>query len=1035
MFQDSVIITETDGTNINLPIEDNSVIKLYADENLSNGSFDVLIQRRSPFKIGSKIKLSRNDDAGNILEFNGIITGDFSDRKVKGQDNWYMHSSTWHERAWLLDGLIVPKLQFTQPLDGSVRYANLKEYIDRLLTVCELRTSSDLQFPESLIYASGYTDEALELLEATTKVPELSIPERTTLRDAINLVLKVINARVVLTDSNQIDLFLYNKTEGEFELFPNQIETESLEKNADYFGSGIEVSGQNMVLDNELSGLTQTGGGNFRFFKDELLIFSENGALVRTENKIYRIVSITYRSRVSGKEATINYGEGIFETTEYLRQAFDSTTSQLPNRWSKQDSLRYDFGTNQIQNLGQEVIRGNGNNAWGVLYNTAIWKRHFQNSKIGFTVTENGDGANLEDYDVLVSYIGILDNYRTRTYKYDSEENDIFYITNVSQGESFNDYYKYQRNLFGLAQRVNNSDIQIRTNIYFDLSRIANLLTFEKNLQAKIVSIEIANLKDRTEVVYQFTKRFNRIQQDTLLNQQERLDDIDIRNKTILRTDIYEEFIEFSFDEKLDLNPKLTTLGQTALMAKFRNDNTDYQIQNGLMFSNDFDNDILIDVTSVGGTGKMEFIFQFNDPRNAGNRTINRIIDGNRRLAEQGVPYTKLDGTLDTFGIYYGISTQETADTNALSLRLPAVITEEDVDLSRALIQLGEINETPSQERTFELSSTNFIENRSFSFIYSNQENETEAYAIQLEGGNLIEFNIPFLGSELNWIDPPDNPLLRVLFAKCTRLRCLLTVTLVDGRARTFTSEELTTNDFELRSDAFENINKTFDRIGRSIDLSSFGNIPNEFLRNVQTVQYKFIYIFESNSSGAGTAPRYNFTINTENGVNIKVETFGSATNDEVNALVDSNEAYGLNFIMHGIPEVSETRGEIIIGDLFYELNSLVSNEASPLLGYYVPSGVATDDRKLLFDPDNTQSLNSKDITLVKRTPNENIEDRKILFDNLGQQYPNKGIAIATLSGQRILAIINPSRLEGEQIAENEINLSNKAFLPNRTRG
>ena len=1035
MFQDSVIITETDGTNINLPIEDNSVIKLYADENLSNGSFDVLIPRRSPFKIGSKIKLSRTDDAGNILEFNGIITGDFSDRKVKGQDNWYMHSSTWHERAWLLDGLIVPKLQFTQPLDGSVRYANLKEYIDRLLTVCELRTASDLQFPESLIYADGYTDEALELLEATTKVPELSIPERTTLRDAINLVLKVINARVVLTESNQIDLFLYNKTEGEFELFPNQIETESLEKNADYFGSGIEVSGQNMVLDNELSGLTQTGGGNFRFFKDELLIFSENGALVRTENKIYRIVSITYRSRVSGKEATINYGEGIFETTEYQRQALDPTTSQLPDRWSKQDSLRYDFGSNQIQNLGQEVIRGNGNSAWGVLYGTAIWKRHFQNSRIGFTVTENGDGANLEDYDVLVSYIGILDNYRTRTYKYDSDENDIFYITNVSQGESFNDYYKYQRNLFGLAQRVNNSDIQIRTNIYFDLSRIANLLTFEKNLQAKIVSIEIANLKDRTEVVYQFTKRFNRIQQDTLLNQQERLDDIDIRNKTSLRTDIYEEFIEFSFDEKLDLNPKLTPLGQTALLAKFRNDNTDYQIQNGLMFSNDFDNDILIDVTSVGGTGKMEFIFQFNDPRNAGNRTINTIIDGNRRLAEQGVPYTKLDGTLDTFGIYYGVSTQETADINALSLRLPAVITEEDVDLSRALIQLGEINETPAQERTFELSSTNFIENRSFSFIYSNQENETEAYAIQLEGGNLIEFNIPFLRAELDWIDPPDNPTLLVRFAKCTNLRCLLTITLVDGRVRTFTSEELTTNDFELRSDAFNNINKTFARIGRTIDLSSFGNIPNQFLRNVQIVQYKFIYIFESNSSGAGAAPRYNFTIDTDNGVNIKVATFGSATNDEVNALVDSNEAYGLNFIMHGIPEVSETRGEIIIGDLFYELNSLVSNDVSPLLGYYVPSGVATDDRKLLFDPDNTQSLNSKDITLVKITPNENIEDRKILFDNLGQQYPNKGIAIATLPGLRILAIINPSRLEGEQIAENEINLSNKAFLPNRTRG
>jgi len=227
----------------------------------------------------------------------------------------------------------------------------------------------------------------------------------------------------------------------------------------------------------------------------------------------------------------------VYEINNYRRLPFEAPVGNV----NIQKTADYQANTLHYENKGKTLSNNrlsglfDGTNAIESFYRRVCFKNGYSDAPLlpGFD--------EWEDQLFRISYVPYFGT-RVRLNKDDIVDHPYNTQMSSNQGERIVSAERLVRNIYGLAQRLGQDEIQIKR-YYTSLNEMFNLGDITED-NFVIASMQITFKLTHFVVNYLFTKNFNRFANRIVLNQEYRPFDIGLGSKTVDRNLLYNEYVE-----------------------------------------------------------------------------------------------------------------------------------------------------------------------------------------------------------------------------------------------------------------------------------------------------------------------------------------------------------------------------------------------------------------------------------------------------------------------------------------------------------
>lgn len=675
-------------TNIDLIVGDSVLEKI--DEALDIYSIEVLNKNKETFSMMDTLTLLMTDEDAANFQLDYSIVADDTDLVGRNPDI-YLHTIYLSELTKELETYLLPNIGYTQPVDGTLRYATVTSQYDRLINIYNVETD------EFFIDTRRYQLEAsLRTFMNGIVAPPQHQLKTPTLREALNELFSVFNATVRLLPGNIISADFFNVVSTNINLNEDDIIDYKTNQSFNLYATAIESNAKNIIADNGVNTprLIFPSSLAWSSIRSEDIIIDENSASINVPDKLSfrKINQVLVKTRWDGLVYDISNFIAEESAYEVLRTENFSSGTTLP---FKQNTLKYTYYGNKLFGFGQEFKKGNI-----PLFATLVWKECFKSAGMN---SVSVFGSSLEDYLFKIEYEPIIKDNRIRSYREDLTDINRNVIVNYNQQDTINDVDKFSNQMSGVVQMIGNKEYEL-TMPFTKLSQLIPPNAFLVNFNAIVTKRELILFENHGIAKYSLTKNFNRINKFIAVDAKRRETDVPVVQDTVYRHLYYEDFVIFNLDGLRNNNSHLTTLGKNSLLNTFKAI-SGRGIDN-VYLATDESGALIQSVDSKAGTNFMRFLFGMDTNIFAGKTIVPNLNNGisGDRDTERGAKYTLDDGTFKRMSLRYGITYGDASNTfdqdEEIGKQLPYVI--ESYASDDGLVEIGDF----SNEENFFLNLT-----------------------------------------------------------------------------------------------------------------------------------------------------------------------------------------------------------------------------------------------------------------------------------------------------------------------------------------
>jgi len=739
MLQYTVVIgrkTNTAGTQVNI---DSLEITLHKSEELDFGVLTIPATTRfENFQILDRVDITVTDGETTTQYDPFLIVSD--EVTPVSKLGYYKHTITFIEDIHKFDKILSSNVFITQPLEGERKtLLDVMNHIRDVVPFerASIHSATRLFEIDSDLadFLGGPINQGTGEREGGIDAPQFFFTGMN-LREMINAVASYVNAIGRLEEGNNLVFSFYNEVFAALGIETDVI-YRTLSNQTKYFTSSVEsiienaVSGDNneravVVYPNNDSWITprannlQLTDTNFEF-RLPYPIETMTGVLLRAE-----IALEYYEYDFSGFVPTVSNNAIIYDPTTdtYHRQVGDGTYVQIEEgREAGQiEVLQVNFTTNgqtgnfillywhvdvselilikeqwdrleldaattnnrrlqnyQINTLfytigGKTASNGQlGGIFSGVNALTAFYQRalHLYGFAVGALNTPE-EISNVELRFYYIPYFGT----RVRLNKDDVTDHPYNTQMSANQGERIVSAERLLHNIYGMAQRLGQDEIQFKR-YYTDLSEVIGLGAITED-NFVVATVQLTYNLNYVMVNYLLSKNFNRFANRIALNQENRPFDISLGSKTINRNLLYNEYVELDTvargNTSLMRRQGIKTFMNTFRATPFFEDNK--PIRFGVfkgpdVVDIDLYQGIFLKTISFAEGNSLNYYWSFDDILRAGDQvTLESYLDDSDEdtpipiVRNQLVRYTDANGLLDEFEINFAHSLPETDGKN-----------------------------------------------------------------------------------------------------------------------------------------------------------------------------------------------------------------------------------------------------------------------------------------------------------------------------------------------------------------------------------
>jgi len=265
--------------------------------------------------------------------------------------------------------------------------------------------------------------------------------------------------------------------------------------------------------------------------------------LFKSENNEIRVIEIVYDGNNSNLNNFIEFELLYIDVTSLIliKEQWDrlpldvSSIGNRPLENLKANTLFYNIGGTTLSNGQLSGIFDNINSL------TAFFQRAMTIG--GFSILE----VEIQEINFKIEYVPYFGT-RVRLNKNDVTDHPYNTQMSANQGERIVSAERLLRNIYGMAQRLGQDEIQFKR-FYTDLDEMFELgqITADGFV---IASKQITYYLNYYMVTYLLSKNFNRFANRIALDQENRPFDISLGSKTINRNLLYNEYVELDTERK-----------------------------------------------------------------------------------------------------------------------------------------------------------------------------------------------------------------------------------------------------------------------------------------------------------------------------------------------------------------------------------------------------------------------------------------------------------------------------------------------------
>jgi hypothetical protein len=445
VFSYTLIIYEKGATTTVYPDMLAETFKL--DESLDSAVIAIpRLTRKLPFKRFSRIRISKNDNQGNIITADWLIystKAEISTKSAVEANRRYNHTLAMIEPAKWLEKFIIGTKTFTQPLDGT--QITLDEAIEQIIKLApfvplELQPETRLVELDST-FASEIEDDRL---------PQLFF-EKKNAREIFIEIFKAVKA--IPRMFYDTETTPHWKLKGDFinqKLLKFVIDFEAIdyisEASGDNFAQKAEMFHENTVPENydkNTANVFANSVTEYITFRSDEIIVGESNFKLKLAHKLQNFISLEIfvpnYGALTNQDVDITdycYNKLIYDTLEY-----DDGVG------SRSHAVYWQYGNNSLDGFNETFNQ----------FGTGIALDNILDD-IGY---RNVDRPNNNGYTFKVTYVPLIENMRSQQYRVDRNKYDLtadmfdnLSAIQLNPKERINDLYDLTGNVYGQMQRI-----------------------------------------------------------------------------------------------------------------------------------------------------------------------------------------------------------------------------------------------------------------------------------------------------------------------------------------------------------------------------------------------------------------------------------------------------------------------------------------------------------------------------------------------------------------------------------------------------